>query len=107
MTNWKKDILDCLNDIKGNGSFVSSNTASFVFPGLEVKGVGELSYPINEQQARALIQSAHKAPFGKGSQTILDDKIRSTWEIDAAMLKFNGNQWAKFLVKVLTSIKPD
>lgn len=79
MTNWEKNILDCLSDITGNGSFVSSHTTSFVFPGLEVEGIGELSYPINELQARTLIQSAHKAPFGKGSRTIEDDKVRSTW----------------------------
>jgi hypothetical protein len=29
-------ILDCLNNIKGSGSFVSCHTAAFLFPGLEV-----------------------------------------------------------------------
>jgi len=107
MTNSEKDILNCLNGIKGNGSFVSSRAAAFVFPGLEVTGTGELSYPINELQARALIHLAHKAPFGKGNRTIVDNKVRSAWEIDAGMLKFSGNQWTNFLDKVLTTIKPD
>ncbi|MEQ6122454.1 2OG-Fe(II) oxygenase [Reichenbachiella sp. MALMAid0571] len=107
MTNWKKDILSCLNEIKGSGSFASSRSAPFVFPGLEVESVGELSYPINELQAKALINTAHKAPFGKGSSTIVDDKVRSAWEIDAAILKFNGDKWVKFLHKALSAIKPD
>lgn len=107
MNDFNKRILDCLNNIKGSGSFVSSRTAAFVFPGLEVDKVGELSYPINELHAKALINQAHKAPFGKGSQTILDNKVRSAWEIDAGMLKFKGNQWPTFLDRVLTAIKPD
>jgi len=107
MTDSDKNILDCLNNIKGNGSFVSSHKATFVFPGIEVEGVGELSYPINEWQAKALIQQAHKAPFGKGSQTVFDDTVRRAWEIDSSMLKFKGNQWPKFLNKALDMIKPD
>ena len=107
MNDFNKRILECLNNIKGSGTFVSSHTAAFVFPGLEVDKVGELSYPINELQAKALINQAHKAPFGKGSQTVVDNKVRSAWEIDASMLKFKGNQWPTFLGRVLTAIKPD
>lgn len=47
----------------------------FVFPGIEAAGAGKMAYPtINEAQAKALIQVAHKAPFGKGSETIVDNK---------------------------------
>jgi hypothetical protein len=107
MTDNNTRILDCLKNIKGSGSFVSSSTAAFIFPGLEVDDLGELSYPINESQAKALISRAHKAPFGKGSQTILDNKVRSAWEIDAGMLKFKGNQWPAFLNRILHDIKTD
>jgi hypothetical protein len=107
MNVFNKRILECLNNIKGSGTFVSSRTAAFVFPGLEVDRVGELSYPINELQAKALINQAHKAPYGKGSETIVDNTVRSAWEIDAGMLKFKGNQWPTFLDRVLAAIKPD
>lgn len=85
-----------MNDIKGKGSFVSHHIADFQFPGVEVRGVGEISYPINEAQAKALINIARKAPFGKGSETILDTNVRSAWELDAADLKFNGAGWNGF-----------
>lgn len=83
MEQLKKDILNCLQDLKGSGKFASIRTADFLFPGLEIEGIGEISYPINASQARDLIQVARKAPFGKGSQTILDNEVRSAWEIDA------------------------
>ncbi len=93
--------------IKGNGSFVTSHSAPFVFPGLSVQDLGEIAYPINALQAKALIQAAHKAPFGKGSQTLVDDTVRRAWEIDPEKLSFEGPQWDGFLQKVLATIKPE
>ena len=107
MSSFKTNILSHLNDIKGNGSFVSHHVSAFQFPGLEVKEVGEISYPINEVHAKALINKAHKAHFGKGSKTVLDTNVRSAWEIDAEDLTFNGNGWDGFLKKALNHIKPD
>lgn len=107
MSDFNKNILACLTNIKGSGSFVSYSHAAFVFPGLEVENVGELSYPINEPQAKALINQAQKAPFGKGSQTIYDNSVRSAWEIDADKLKFSGNRWTAFLNDVLDTVKTD
>lgn len=106
MNNIKEKILNCLKDVKGSGKFVTADTVPFLFPGLQIDGIGELSYPINDVQAKALISIAHKAPFGKGSETVLDNKVRSAWEINADKLTFHGKQWATFLDKVLGDIKP-
>ena len=107
MKQLKKDILEYLQALKGSGRFASVHTADFLFPGLEVEGVGEIAYPVNKLQAEALIKVAHKAPFGKGHQTILDDKVRSGREIDADKLRFNSPSWDKFLNKAITNIKAD
>lgn len=107
MNSIKTDILSCLKQIKGAGKFVSVHTENFVFPGMEVSGVGEISYPVNAIQAKALIDVAQKAPFGKGSETILDDTVRSAWEIDAAQLRFKGEQWNTILNKAVSKIKED
>ncbi|TAN00642.1 MAG: 2OG-Fe(II) oxygenase, partial [Chitinophagaceae bacterium] len=107
MDHFKEDILNSLKDLKGSGKFVSMQTMKFVFPGMEVAGVGEMAYPINEAQAKALIQVAHKAPFGKGSETIVDNKVRSGWEIDADNISFKGNRWEHIIQKIIHNIQPD
>lgn len=107
MNNLKENILNCLIDLKGSGKFISVQTTEFQFPGLEIDGVGEIAYPINKVQAKALIQVAHKALFGKGSETILDNNVRSAWEIDADKLSFKGSRWAELLDKIVRAIKPD
>ena len=68
MNNIKEKILNCLKDVKGSGKFVTADTVPFLFPGLQIDGLGELSYPINDVQAKALISIANKAPFGKGQR---------------------------------------
>ena len=107
MPTFKSEILSLLNTIKGKGSFVSHHVADFEFPGLEVTGVGELSYPINATQAKVLIENAHTAPYGQGSKTLVDSNVRSCREIDSTNLTFTGKGWDKFLNKVLKKIKPD
>lgn len=107
MNDIKEKILNCLKDVKGSGKFITAHTVPFLFPGLEIDGIGELSYPINDVQAKALISMAHKAPFGKGSETVLDNSVRSAWEINADKLTFHGKQWATFLDKILGYIKPE
>ncbi len=107
MSDFKKEILDILCEVKGSGKFVSNRINQFVFPNLEIKEVGELSFPINEVQAKSLINIAQKAPFGIGKNTIIDTNIRSAWEVDANQLNFKGKQWEDFLGKAITKAKTD
>ncbi|MBK7636047.1 MAG: hypothetical protein IPJ13_18550 [Saprospiraceae bacterium] len=72
---------------------------------MSIHGLGELAYPINELQARALISIAHKAPFGKGHDTILDPSVRSAWEIDASQLKFEGQDWPELMDSILKNVQ--
>ena len=107
MDSFKKAVVACLKELKGSGKFISVHTADFVFPGLHVAGVGEIAYPLSEAQAKALIQVARKAPFGIGSETLVDQNVRSAWEIDAGQLHFTGDRWGAFLKKVTGKVKQD
>jgi len=107
MLDFKTKILSILKDITGEGSFVSHRVAPFQFPGLEVAGIGEISYPINQVQVKSLIAKANKASFGKGSETILDPKVRSAWELEGSELNFIEDGWNDFLNTVLNSVKKD
>ncbi|EHQ24500.1 2OG-Fe(II) oxygenase [Mucilaginibacter paludis] len=107
MSDFKKQLLGVLNEIKGSGSFVTTGSKSFVFPGLEVRGVGEIGFPVNAVQVTEMIKGAHQAPFGKGSETILDTNVRSAWEIDADQIVFSNSDWSKFIETLVEQVKPD
>jgi hypothetical protein len=107
MSNFKNQLLSVLEEIKGTGSFVSSNSVSFLFPGMEIQGVGEIGFPVNPLEIKEMIKIARKAPFGKGSETVLDTTVRSAWEIDAGQITFNNGGWSNFIESVIEQIKPD
>jgi len=107
MTTFQKQLFETLSTVEGSGTFMSSSVKKFVQPGLEVEGVGELGFPLPPVLTKALIEVAHKAPFGKGSETVLDDNVRSAWEIDEDELSFHNEDWELFLNRILASVQRD
>ncbi|MFN0203750.1 MAG: 2OG-Fe(II) oxygenase [Bacteroidia bacterium] len=105
MTTITEDILEFIKNITSNGTYSAFGKKDFILPRLSIKGFGELALPITELQARELIKAAHKAPFGKGSQTILDENVRSAWEIDANDLTFKSAKWEKWLEELVKEAK--
>jgi hypothetical protein len=103
----KQTLLTLLKSIEGSGSFSTSGVKKFTPPGLHVKGIGEIGFPVNELQAKAIINLARQAPYGKGSQTLTDTAVRNSWEVDAALLSFQGKEWADFFDKILKKVKKE
>jgi hypothetical protein len=95
------DILLALNEIKTKGSFAAIgdlNSPDFADSlGLHVAGVGDINLPLQEEQARQLIAQCRQAPFGKGSDTIVDTSVRNTWELDASQFELRSDAWANTL----------
>lgn len=107
MKDFKKQLTEALDTITTSGTFFSTGVNNFCFPKMSVKNLDEIAFPLNKIQIQALISIAHKAPFGKGSETILDSNVRNCWEIDGTQLEFEGNTWNNLLNKTIAKIKPD
>lgn len=105
MKNNLQHIFDTLQKIKSNGTVVVSGTKKLIVPGLHIKDLGEISFPIEAAKAKSIIQISHKAPFGKGSTTIYDDTIRSAWEINATSISFHNPEWLPYLNKIIANVK--
>ena len=43
-----------------------------------------LSFPLPPSQCAALIAVAQRAPFGRGSETVVDVAVRNTWQLDCS-----------------------
>ncbi len=107
MKDFKKQLTEALGKIATTGTFFSAGVNDFCIPKMSVKKLDEIAFPLNKIQIQALISVAHKAPFGKGSETILDSNVRNCWEIDAYQIEFEGNNWTSLIDKTITKIKPD
>ena len=66
-----------LRSIDRPGDFCAHGRLLAPMPRLEVEGVGMVSFPVPEAQARALIEAAERAPYGKGPETLVDASVRA------------------------------
>ncbi len=41
-------ILSILNKIKGTGKYCTCFSKDFLFPNMEIKGIGEIAFPIKD-----------------------------------------------------------
>jgi hypothetical protein len=89
------------------GSFSARRTARPDGLRLEVNGVGPIALPVSVRQARQLCLIGRPARFGKGEQTLLDAKVRDTWEIPKSRIKIDKRQWNATLRPILDRLRAD
>jgi hypothetical protein len=76
-----------MTDDEPLGSFAATRPLKdipYLFPMISVEGVGDVPLPLIDSMSEKLVSVARKAPFGVGSETLQDDKVRQCWEIDAS-----------------------
>lgn len=53
-----------------------------VDPGMDVEGLGGVRLPLSRRTAKDLVALCRVAPYGKGSQTLVNKQVRNTFELD-------------------------
>ncbi|KIW93310.1 uncharacterized protein Z519_05915 [Cladophialophora bantiana CBS 173.52] len=61
-------------------------------------------FPLSSGDAEAPVRVSDRAAFGKGTQTLVDETVRKTWEIDRKKLTFKNECWNSWLDQVLESV---
>ncbi len=103
----QNQILDALKKIDRPGTFCTSGRLPAVLPGLEVADVGPIALPLEKRQASALKKHARQAPYGKGTETLVDTKVRRVWEIDADQVALTNPEWAGVIVQAVRAAQSD
>src|SRR6266545_7871076 len=98
-------LRDALAAIERPGSFVVRREVSASNLLLEVRGVGAVPFPVSATKARELCSVALLAHHGRKHQTLLDRRIRDTWEIPGSRVKIDQRRWNKTLVSELDTIR--
>jgi hypothetical protein len=107
MKDFNQQLINSLTKISASGTFFSAGVNDFCFPKMQINQLDEIAFPLNKIQIEALISIAHKAPFGKGKETIIDKNVRNCWEIDASEIKFEGSNWSNLLKNTLKIVQTD
>ena len=99
-----KQLEEMLQSVDRPGGFCAHGREFVPMPRLEVEGVGMLSFPVPDSQVRALVETAERAPYGKGADTLVDTSVRDCWQIDAARMRLGGGVWADTLRGILDTV---
>jgi hypothetical protein len=78
---------------ENKASFFAEGNIGEVNPGLRVEGLGNIGMPISTHDVERIISRSRQAPFGKGSDTIVDTSVRKTWEIDGSQIQLTHPKW--------------
>ena len=98
-----EELLKCINR---PGDFCTYGRVAKPMPRLEVEEIGVLSFPVPKTQIEELIKLADRAPYGKGTQTLVDVSVRNCWEIDVNRISLGGRSWGK-TIRHLSSLAAD
>jgi len=75
-----------------SAKFLVAGRLPVVDPGLDIEGLGRVPVPLKRGVAKALIATCRVAPYGKGTETLIDTRVRNTFEL--APQKFRlGGEW--------------
>lgn len=101
----KRQLRARFSALKAGGSFATSGVCpDAVNPNLFVKGVGTVGLPLSERDAKAVLEASHQAPYGKGTETIIDTSVRKTSELNAEEFEIRNVSWPGFLKRVLKKV---
>jgi hypothetical protein len=62
-------------------------------PGLDVDGVGRIPLPLTDHTAQLIASVGDQAPYGRGTETVVDTSVRDTIQIDASNIRFLNPKW--------------
>jgi predicted 2-oxoglutarate/Fe(II)-dependent dioxygenase YbiX len=105
MSNLPQSFAEVLARVERPGGFHVAGTFDIHPPRLEVEGVGAIALPLLTVQAEALVQVAEQAPYGRGSETLVDTAVRRTWQIAAEHVRLTGRRWAADLAEVVERVR--
>ncbi|MEZ6061953.1 MAG: 2OG-Fe(II) oxygenase [Planctomycetaceae bacterium] len=76
-----KSLSDAISSSIRASKFCCGGTIPQSDPGIEVKDVGVLKFPLKPKAVKSLVEQCQIAPFGKGTKTLVDTKVRKTYEL--------------------------
>lgn len=103
----RKQLLETLKKIDRPGTFCTSGHLPPALPGLEVAGVGAVALPLEKRSAASLKKRARQAPYGKGTQTLVDTNVRRVWEIDAEQVSLANPEWPHLLERAVQTVQSE
>ena len=82
-------LLKAVGQATRSANFCAADSLPDIDPGLHVEGLGAIKLPLKRSMTKKLVEICRVAPYGKGTQTLVNKKIRNTFELDPKKFSLN------------------
>jgi hypothetical protein len=97
-----------LKTVKRSGEYYSAGSYETPMPSLNVAGVGVIPFPVPAERAREIVSAAaERAPYGRGDQTLVDERVRKVWQIAPEKVVLGGKGWTRFFHELVSKVAVD
>lgn len=103
----RDQLAELLRDLQAGGSFATRRITPCGDLDIDVRGVGSLRLPVSAVQGKELRLVARPAKYGHGADTVLDRRIRDTWEVPKSRVRIDKRRWNQTLAPMLDVIRGD
>ena len=90
-----------LGEVTRPGAFFACGRDEVALPKLMIHGVGQISFPVPASQAKEIVAAAELAPYGRGTETVVDTSVRKVWQLSPGAVKIAGKAWEAAFADVL------
>lgn len=75
-----------------------------VLPKFQIPGVGLISWPLQRAVATKIIGVCQQAPYGQGEKTLVNTKVRNTFELSPDQFTITNPEWVEAIQKALVTV---
>ncbi len=101
----QQTLIKALNQVDRPGEICTAGDRPLTMPGLIIKRLGAVRLPLGEAQARELIELCVQAPYGKGTETLVDLSVRCAWELDQDQCRFTNPRWDQLIDSIVEEVQ--
>lgn len=94
-------LEELLSGVEQDGDFVAKGEVYEPPPLMHLDRFGYMPYPLTSVVAPLVLPHATAAPYGRGDETIVDESVRKSWQIDAESLTLE-EAWEDTLFEIVT-----
>ena len=100
-------LAGLLGALDSGSKFSAQRTAAPDDLIIEIGGVGPLELPVSATQVKRLRSIARPARYGLGEKTLVDSRVRDTWELPKSRVRIDRRRWNTTLVPVLDELRAE
>src|SRR3984893_871744 len=97
-------LAEVLGTVRRPGDFHACGAIEIPALRLEVDGFGVVALPLLPAPVKQLVATAERAPYGRGTDTVVDTDVRRTWQIGAERVRIGGKHGARTLDAILKRV---